>query len=71
MPMSGKGKDSRLHDAAQRIARACRFVVQGCLREEEWRDADEAFAEVILVGLEKLNNETNTRTTKSASRTDG
>ena len=35
------------NEAAWRAARDCRYVVQGCLREEEWRDADEEFYEVI------------------------
>ena len=43
--------DDRLHALAIRMARACRRVVQGCLREEEWRDADEEFCRVILAGL--------------------
>jgi len=35
------------NEAAWRAARDCRYVVQGCLREEEWKDADEEFYEVI------------------------
>lgn len=34
-----------------RLARDCRRVVQACLREEEWADADEKFFEIILAGL--------------------
>ena len=36
------------------LTRQCRSVVQACLREEEWEDADKEFFEVIrkeLVGL--------------------
>ncbi|HWB11272.1 MAG TPA: hypothetical protein VG826_18730 [Pirellulales bacterium] len=47
---TGSGEE-RLRALALRLARACRRVVQGCLREEEWRDADEEFCRVILVGL--------------------
>jgi hypothetical protein len=46
-----------LHALAQRMARACRHVVQGCLREEEWLDADEAFFEIILAGLRELHSQ--------------
>jgi hypothetical protein len=37
------------------MARACRHVVQGCLREEEWRDADEAFFEIIHAELQQFH----------------
>ena len=36
------------NEAARRAASDCRYVIQGCLREEEWRDAEEEFYEVIL-----------------------
>lgn len=52
--MHGAGLDAgdeRLHELALRMARACRRVVQGCLREEEWIDCDEAFVAIILAGL--------------------
>jgi hypothetical protein len=39
---------------ARRLARACRHVVQACLREEEWADADEEFERVILAGIQEL-----------------
>ena len=52
-------KDARcLHEAAQRMARQCRHIVQGCLREEEWRDADAEFYAVILEELKQLTRET-------------
>jgi hypothetical protein len=35
-------------DLAMRIARDCRYIIQGCLREEEWQDADQEFYEVIV-----------------------
>lgn len=42
---------------AIRLAKACRRVVQACLREEEWADADAdaEFARIILTGLEELD----------------
>jgi hypothetical protein len=46
--------EDRLHALALRMARACRHVIQGCLREEEWLDADEAFFEIILAELQQL-----------------
>jgi hypothetical protein len=36
---------------ASELARQCRNVVQGCLREEKWPDADEEFCRVITNGL--------------------
>lgn len=49
-------KDDRsqvgLDDLARRLAKECRHVVQGCLREEEWRDADEEFLGIIAAGLQ-------------------
>jgi hypothetical protein len=45
--------DRRLHETAQRAARRCRRVVQACLREEEWVDADEEFYLIIREELEK------------------
>jgi len=39
---------------AWRRARECREVVQGCLREEEWQDADREFFEVIAKGFREI-----------------
>lgn len=39
---------AELHHLADRAARRCRHVVQACLREEEWHDADVAFFWEIL-----------------------
>jgi hypothetical protein len=36
---------------ARRLARECRNIVQACLREEEWRDADDEFSAIIKAGL--------------------
>jgi hypothetical protein len=33
--------DARTHETAIRIARRYRRVIQACLREEEWADADQ------------------------------
>ena len=43
-----------MHKAALRMAWRCRRVVQGCLREEEWADADTEFHAIIMKGLRKL-----------------
>ncbi len=55
--MTTDGKESgghdarRLHKSALRMARQCRRIIQACLREEEWHDADEEFYAVILAGM--------------------
>ena len=36
---------------AWRVARRCREVVQSCLREEEWADADQEFFRIISDGV--------------------
>jgi hypothetical protein len=41
-----------IHEAAIRIARQCRRIVQGCLREEEWQVADLEFYRVAREELE-------------------
>lgn len=38
-------------EVAMQIARDCRYIIQSCLREEEWQDADQEFYEVILSQL--------------------
>ncbi|HMO84763.1 MAG TPA: hypothetical protein PKC18_07580 [Lacipirellulaceae bacterium] len=38
-------------DTARQAAIECRQIVQACLREEEWQDADEEFYNVILRAL--------------------
>lgn len=38
-------------EAAWRMAQECRSIVQSCLREEEWQDADREFFGVIHEGL--------------------
>jgi hypothetical protein len=44
--------EPHVHALAIRLARACRSIVQACLREEEWGEADREFYLVILEGLE-------------------
>ena len=39
--------DAKTHATAVRIARRCRHVVQACLREEEWADADREFYRIV------------------------
>jgi|GEM_PF-1997366 len=39
---------------ARKTAIACRQVVQNCLREEEWRDADQEFFEIIQQAFKEL-----------------
>jgi hypothetical protein len=45
--------DRRLHETAVRIAVRCRRIVQVCLREEEWIDADREFYLIIREELEQ------------------
>jgi hypothetical protein len=49
--------DARLKQVALRMARRCRHIIQGCLREEEWRDADTEFYAIILEELQNLASE--------------
>lgn len=39
---------------ARKTAIQCREVIQACLREEEWRDADEEFSEIIRQAVIEL-----------------
>ena len=42
---------------ATKLARQCRHIIQGVLREDEWRDADREFSAVILAGLESYKRQ--------------
>ena len=42
---------------ALRVARQCREIIQACLREEEWADAEEEFRWLILAGLNEAVKE--------------
>jgi hypothetical protein len=44
-------RDKNRKAAAMQIARDCRFIVQRCLREEEWQDADQELCAAILARL--------------------
>jgi len=44
--------DPHIHALAIALARKCRHVVQACLREEEWGEADRCYYEIIRAGLE-------------------
>lgn len=44
--------DPKIHEAAATIALRCRRIIQACLREEEWPDADREFYLVIREFLE-------------------
>lgn len=46
--------DPVIHSESTRLARACRNVIQACLREEEWRLADEEFYKLIRESLERM-----------------
>ena len=52
MKNSIKPADAPLDRVARRIARKCRHIVQGCLREEEWLEADREFFRVAREELE-------------------
>ncbi|APW58643.1 hypothetical protein [Paludisphaera borealis] len=45
--------DPGIHETAVRMARRCRHIIQACLREEEWSDADREFYRVCREELEQ------------------
>lgn len=49
--------NDELNELSAALAIRCRRIIQCCLREEEWQDADEEFIEMILEGLEQVNGE--------------
>ena len=49
--------DSQTHETAVRLAVQCRRIIQACLREEEWVEADREFYEVIRDGLRLYQSE--------------
>jgi hypothetical protein len=51
-----RSTDPVTHETAVRLARECRRVVQACLREEEWPDADREFYLIIRQGLEQYRS---------------
>jgi hypothetical protein len=54
MFVSSHAADPEIHDAAVKMARRCRWLIQACLREEEWGDADREFYLVIREELERF-----------------
>ncbi len=46
--------DVVIHALAIRLAKQCRQIIQGCLREEEWRDCDLEYYRIIRAGLEEF-----------------
>ena len=58
-------EDVVIHALAIRLAKQCREVIQGCLREEESRDCDTEFYRIIHEGLGE------SQATSSATRVSG
>ena len=52
MFIESQATDRLTHETAIRIARRCRHIVQACLREEEWAEADREFYRVARQELE-------------------
>jgi|ThiBio_1000_plan_1041568.scaffolds.fasta_scaffold13735_3 hypothetical protein len=55
MIIESQAADPRTHEVAIRIARRCRKIVQACLREEEWADADREFYRVARDELQAMH----------------
>jgi hypothetical protein len=47
--------NDELRELAARLATRCRWIIQACLRVEEWQDAADEFFDVILEGLQHVN----------------
>jgi hypothetical protein len=62
--------DPAVHALSIRLARQCRWLVQACLREEEWAEADREFYRVIRAGLEEFQA-SSARPPSEASAEDG
>lgn len=60
MVMPNRPASPEIHEAAIRIARRCRHIIQACLREEEWGDADHEFYLVARQELETLEKRSGT-----------
>jgi hypothetical protein len=41
-------RQKRREELGMHLAEECRYIIQGCLREEEWQDADQEFYEIIV-----------------------
>jgi hypothetical protein len=59
MFIESRATDGRTHETAIRIARRCRSIVQACLREEEWIEADREFYKVARDELERWKADRN------------
>jgi hypothetical protein len=57
MFIESQSTDPKTHEASIRIAQRCRHIIQACLREEEWRDADREFYRVAREELERLRRD--------------
>lgn len=53
--------DAAIHALAIRLALRCRHIIQACLREEEWADADREFYLTIREELEAIGDVHNHR----------
>jgi hypothetical protein len=53
--IESQSTDHLTHETAIRIARRCRHIVQACLREEEWAEADREFYRVAREELEQFD----------------
>lgn len=63
--------DAPTHEAAIRIARRCRHVIQAVLREEEWMDADLEFYRIAREELEGLRANDGNNPSPSRNRPSG
>ncbi len=54
MFITSEPADPKIHETAVRAARRCRCIVQACLREEEWGEADREFYFVIREEIESF-----------------
>ncbi len=63
--------DPRVHRAAIGMARRCRHIIQACLREEEWRDADFEFYMIIRDGIEQCLIEVRDTSARTANQPTG
>ena len=69
MLIDSRPADPVVHELAIRAARECRHIVQACLREEEWLDADREFYRVIRAGMEEVLQQSVSRTLQAARAT--
>lgn len=46
--------DQAVESLGKQIAKKCVFIIRGCLREEEWFDAEQEFALIVSEVLRAL-----------------